>query len=104
MSDNFLTRYRQDGYGVFADMISTRTLSERRAEEVAGRSIAPRTIAAANNFASFAWDAAHLAAYALRRDQRQADGDDRGKRVRIDETVPRFDRANSSSPRPITTA
>jgi branched-chain amino acid transport system substrate-binding protein len=64
VSNNFLKVAGHDGYGVYADqdLDLTHPNTEQRAFITAYRSahhVAP------NNFASFAWDAAHLAAWAL---------------------------------------
>jgi branched-chain amino acid transport system substrate-binding protein len=65
VSDNFLKVTGKDGDGVYADMDLDRTYPNaiQRKLLAAYRSAYN---AGANNFASFAWDAVHLVAYALR--------------------------------------
>lgn len=74
VSDNFLRVTAKDGDGVFADMDLDRTYPNDAQKKLLG---AYRTAygAGANNFASFAWDAAHLVAYAMRA-SKSTNGDD----------------------------
>ena len=65
VSDNFLTVTGKDGDGVYADMDLDRTFpSDAQKKLLTAYRSAYK--AGANNFASFAWDAVHLVAYALR--------------------------------------
>jgi branched-chain amino acid transport system substrate-binding protein len=73
VSDNFLKVTGKDGDGVYADMDLDRTYPNALQKKLLA---AYRTAynAGANNFASFAWDAVHLTAYALRT-AKSTDGD-----------------------------
>jgi branched-chain amino acid transport system substrate-binding protein len=73
VSDNFLNVTGKDGNGVYADMDLDRTYPNATQKKLLN---AYRSAyhAGANNFASFAWDAIHLAAYALRT-TKSTDGD-----------------------------
>lgn len=73
VSDNFLKVTGADGDGVYADMDLDLTFPNAIQSKMIG---AYRTAYSAtpNNFASFAWDAVHLTAYALR-SAKSTDGD-----------------------------
>jgi branched-chain amino acid transport system substrate-binding protein len=73
VSDNFLKVTAKDGDGVYADMDLDRTYPNALQKKLLA---AYRSAyhAGANNFASFAWDAVHLTAYALRT-AKSTDGD-----------------------------
>jgi len=73
VSDNFLKITGKDGDGVIADMDLDRTYPNDAQKKLL---LAYRAAYAkgANNFASFAWDAVHLVAYALRT-AKTTDGD-----------------------------
>jgi branched-chain amino acid transport system substrate-binding protein len=73
VSDNFLKVTGKDGEGVYADMDLDLTYPSAVQTKLL---TAYRTAygASANNFASFAWDAVHLTAYALRT-AKSTDGD-----------------------------
>jgi branched-chain amino acid transport system substrate-binding protein len=74
VSDNFLRVSGKDGDGVYADMDLDRTYpNDAQKKFLAAYRSAYN--AGANNFASFAWDAAHLVAYALRT-AKSTNGDD----------------------------
>ena len=73
VSDNFLTVTGKDGSGVYADMDLDRTYPNATQKKLLNAYRAAYH-AGANNFASFAWDAIHLAAYALRT-TKSTDGD-----------------------------
>ncbi len=73
VSDNFLRVTGKDGDGVYADMDLDRTYpNDAQKKLLAAYRAAYNT--GANNFASFAWDAVHLVAYALRT-AKSTDGD-----------------------------
>jgi branched-chain amino acid transport system substrate-binding protein len=65
VSDNFLRVTGKDGDGVYADMDLDRTYPNAIQKKLLAAYRAAYN-AGANNFASFAWDAVHLTAYALR--------------------------------------
>ena len=65
VSDNFLKVTGKDGDGVYADMDLDRTFPSATQKKLLNAYRAAYH-AGANNFASFAWDAVHLVAYALR--------------------------------------
>jgi branched-chain amino acid transport system substrate-binding protein len=65
VSDNFLKVTGKDGDGVYADMDLDRTYPNALQKKLLAAYRAAYN-AGANNFASFAWDAVHLTAYALR--------------------------------------
>jgi branched-chain amino acid transport system substrate-binding protein len=65
VSDNFLKVTGKDGDGVYADMDLDRTYPNATQKKLLAAYRAAYN-AGANNFASFAWDAVHLTAYALR--------------------------------------
>jgi branched-chain amino acid transport system substrate-binding protein len=73
VSDNFLKVTAKDGDGVYADMDLDRTYPNAQQKKLL---LAYRAAygTGANNFASFAWDAVHLVAYALRT-AKSTDGD-----------------------------
>jgi branched-chain amino acid transport system substrate-binding protein len=73
VSDNFLKVTGKDGDGVYADMDLDRTYPNALQKKLLSAYRAAYN-AGANNFASFAWDAVHLAAYALRT-AKSTDGD-----------------------------
>jgi branched-chain amino acid transport system substrate-binding protein len=73
VSDNFLNVTGKDGSGVYADMDLDRTYPNGTQKKLLNAYRAAYH-AGANNFASFAWDAIHLAAYALRT-TKSTDGD-----------------------------
>jgi branched-chain amino acid transport system substrate-binding protein len=73
VSDNFLKVTGKDGDGVYADMDLDRTYPNALQKKLLAAYRAAYN-AGANNFASFAWDAVHLAAYALRT-AKSTDGD-----------------------------
>jgi branched-chain amino acid transport system substrate-binding protein len=73
VSDNFLTVTAKDGEGVYADMDLDRTYPNAVQKKLLTAYRAAYN-ADANNFASFAWDAVHLVAYALRT-AKSTDGD-----------------------------
>jgi branched-chain amino acid transport system substrate-binding protein len=73
VSDNFLKVTGKDGNGVYADMDLDRTYPNATQKKLLTAYRAAYH-AGANNFASFAWDAIHLAAYALRT-TKSTDGD-----------------------------
>ena len=73
VSDNFLNVTGKDGNGVYADMDLDRTYPNATQKKLLNAYRAAYH-AGANNFASFAWDAVHLAAYALRT-TKSTDGD-----------------------------
>lgn len=73
VSDNFLKVTGADGDGVYADMDLDRTYPNERQKKLLAAYRAAYN-AGANNFASFAWDAVHLVAYALRT-AKSTDGD-----------------------------
>jgi branched-chain amino acid transport system substrate-binding protein len=73
VSDNFLKVTGKDGDGVYADMDLDRTYPNAAQKKLLGAYRAAYN-AGANNFASFAWDAIHLVAYALRT-TKSTDGD-----------------------------
>lgn len=65
VSDNFLKVTGKDGDGVYADMDLDRTYPSATQKKLL-TAYRKAYNAGANNFASFAWDAVHLVAYALR--------------------------------------
>jgi branched-chain amino acid transport system substrate-binding protein len=73
VSDNFLKVTGKDGDGVYADMDLDRTYPNATQKKLLNAYRAAYN-AGANNFASFAWDAVHLTAYALRT-AKSTDGD-----------------------------
>jgi branched-chain amino acid transport system substrate-binding protein len=74
VSDNFLKVSGRDGYGVYADQ--SLDLTHPTPEQAAFITAYRGTYhARANNFASFAWDAAHVAAWALDRTKGDPSGD-----------------------------
>lgn len=73
VSDNFLKVTGRDGDGVYADMDLDRTYPNALQKKLLNAYRAAYN-AGANNFASFAWDAVHLVAYALRT-AKSTDGD-----------------------------
>ncbi len=73
VSDNFLKVTGKDGDGVYADMDLDRTYPNATQKKLLGAYRAAYH-AGANNFASFAWDAVHLVAYALNT-AKSTDGD-----------------------------
>jgi len=73
VSDNFLKVTGKDGDGVYADMDLDRTYPNALQKKLLAAYRAAYN-AGANNFASFAWDAVHLTAYALRT-AKSSDGD-----------------------------
>jgi branched-chain amino acid transport system substrate-binding protein len=73
VSDNFLKVTGKDGDGVYADMDLDRTYPNDAQKKFLAAYRAAYN-AGANNFASFAWDAVHLVAYALRT-AKSTDGD-----------------------------
>jgi branched-chain amino acid transport system substrate-binding protein len=73
VSDNFLKVTGKDGDGVYADMDLDRTYPNALQKKLLGAYRAAYN-AGANNFASFAWDAVHLTAAALR-STKSTDGD-----------------------------
>jgi branched-chain amino acid transport system substrate-binding protein len=73
VSDNFLKVTAKDGDGVYADMDLDRTYPNAVQKKLLSAYRAAYN-AGANNFASFAWDAVHLVAYALRT-AKSTDGD-----------------------------
>jgi branched-chain amino acid transport system substrate-binding protein len=73
VSDNFLKVTGKDGDGVYADMDLDRTYPNALQKKLLSAYRAAYN-AGANNFASFAWDAVHLVAYALRT-AKSTDGD-----------------------------
>jgi branched-chain amino acid transport system substrate-binding protein len=73
VSDNFLKVTGKDGDGVYADMDLDRTYPNALQKKLLSAYRAAYN-AGANNFASFAWDAVHLTAYALRT-AKSTDGD-----------------------------
>lgn len=64
VSDNFLKVTGKDGDGVYADMDLDRTYPNARQKKLLAAYRAAYH-AGANNFASFAWDAVHLTAWAM---------------------------------------
>jgi branched-chain amino acid transport system substrate-binding protein len=73
VSDNFLKVTGKDGDGVYADMDLDRTFPNAVQKKLLS-AYRRAYNAGANNFASFAWDAVHLVAYALRT-AKSTDGD-----------------------------
>jgi branched-chain amino acid transport system substrate-binding protein len=73
VSDNFLKVTGADGDGVYADMDLDRTYPNAVQKKLLAAYRSAYN-AGANNFASFAWDAVHLVAYALRT-AKSTDGD-----------------------------
>ncbi len=73
VSDNFLKVTAKDGDGVYADMDLDRTYPNALQKKLLAAYRSAYN-AGANNFASFAWDAIHLTAYALRT-AKSTDGD-----------------------------
>ena len=73
VSDNFLKVTGADGDGVYADMDLDRTYPNAVQKKLLA-AYRGAYKAGANNFASFAWDAVHLVAYALRT-AKSTDGD-----------------------------
>jgi branched-chain amino acid transport system substrate-binding protein len=73
VSDNFLKITGKDGEGVYADMDLDLTYPNAVQQKLINAYRAAYS-ASPNNFASFAWDAIHLTAYALRT-AKSTDGD-----------------------------